>query len=180
MSFSDHLRRISRILIEHRFVLSAGLSVACGIVLQSLWPAQTSDPLFGMIALERPAIYRALVWSYSLFLYSTPFLGASILLFLAYVHFYASDLDRVAGKLPEYPEPQFRRDLFLVVGEMHEAVSPNPSPQPRWFAIPERGLYTGLQRQSRDHSHKCTRKLLYELRAQNRRVESQKKGSPLL
>jgi TraM recognition site of TraD and TraG len=144
MSISDYLRRISRSLIVHRLLLSAGLSVASGIVLQSLWPAQTSDPLLGMIAIERPAIYRALLWSYKLFLYSTPFLGASILLSLAYVHFYAPDLDRVAGKLPAYPDPQFRRDLFLVVGEMHEAVSPKPSPYPRWFAIPERGLYTGI------------------------------------
>jgi hypothetical protein len=33
---------------------------------------------------------------------------------------------------------------FLILGEVHEPVSPGPFPRPRWLAIPERGLYTGV------------------------------------
>jgi hypothetical protein len=67
-------------------MLSLGLSIACGIVLQSLCPVNTADPMLRLIALERPAIFDGLVWSYNLFLYSTPFLAISILFPLVYVH----------------------------------------------------------------------------------------------
>jgi len=131
-------------LIEHRLLLSLGLSATCGLVLQGLWPIQESDPLLRLIAIERPVIYHGLVWSYTLFLYSTPFLAISILFSLAYVHFYAPDLATDAGPLPEYPNPRSRQDLFLVVGELHKQLEPEPSPVPRWLSLPERGLYTGI------------------------------------
>jgi len=41
-------------LMEHRMVLSLGLSVACGIVLQSLYPVNTTDPMLRLIALGKP------------------------------------------------------------------------------------------------------------------------------
>ncbi|HWR15487.1 MAG TPA: TraM recognition domain-containing protein [Terriglobales bacterium] len=133
-----------RYLTEHRLLLSIGLSAACGIVLQGLYPIDTADPLLRLIALERPTVYQILVRSYILFLFSTPYLVVSILFSLAYVHFYAPDVQRAAGRLPEYPDPQSRRDLFLIVGEVHQQIKPEPSESPHWLAIPERGLYTGI------------------------------------
>src|SRR6185312_7030685 len=62
----------------------------------------------------------------------------------AYIHLYVQDLERAAGPLPPYPDPRSRRDLFLVFGEVHHALKPDPSPAPHWMAIPERGLYTGI------------------------------------
>jgi hypothetical protein len=131
-------------LMEHRVLLSLGLSVACGIVLQSLYPVNTADPMLRLISLERPAIYHALVWSYDLFLYSTPFLGISILFSLVYVHLYRGQIERAAGALPPYPDPGTTPDLALVVGEVHRQLVPQPSPNPHWLVIPERGLYTGI------------------------------------
>jgi hypothetical protein len=131
-------------LMEHRIMLSLGLSVACGIVLQSLYPVNIGDPMLRLIALERPAIYHALVWSDNLFLYSTPFLGISILFSLVYVHLYRGQIERAAGALPPYPDPGTMPDLALVVGEVHRQLVPQPSPNPRWLVIPERGLYTGI------------------------------------
>ena len=131
-------------LMEHRTLLSLGLSVACGIVLQSLYPVNTADPMLRLIALERPAIYHALVWNYNLFLYSTPFLGISILFSLVYVHLYRGQIERAAGALPPCPDPRTRADLALVVGEVHRQLVPQPSPNPHWLVIPERGLYTGI------------------------------------
>ena len=131
-------------LMEHRVLLSLGLSVACGIVLQSLYPVNTADPMLRLIALERPAIFDGLVWSYNLFLYSTPFLGISILFSLAYVHFYKGQIERAAGALPPCPDPRTRANLALVVGEVHRQLVPRPSPNPHWLVIPERGLYTGI------------------------------------
>lgn len=144
MSIAIHLRNLSRRLVEYRMLLSFGLSAACGIVLQSLYPVHNTDPLLRLLALKRSSIFHGLVWSYSLFLYSTPFLVLSILFSLAYVHFYAPDRNEVAGPLPLYPDPLQRVALELVIGELHHQLKPKPSPVPRWLSIPERGLYTGI------------------------------------
>lgn len=131
-------------LIEYRTLLSLGLSAACGIMLQSLYPIHTTDPILRLIELERPAIFYGIAWSYNLFLYSTPFLAFSILFSLAYVHFYAPRLKEASGPLPSYPDPMMREDLFLVLGELHHQTKPKPSPTPQWLSIPARGLYTGI------------------------------------
>lgn len=144
MNIGIHLRNLSRPVVEYRILLCFGLSVACGIVLQSLYPVHESDPFLRLLALERPALFHGLLWSYSLFLYSTPFLAFSILFSLAYIHLYSPDNTQAAGVLPPYPDPLLREDLFLVAGELHQQLKPLPSPAPRWLAIPERGLYTGI------------------------------------
>jgi hypothetical protein len=135
---------IARSLVEHRLILSLGLSIACGFVLQALQPINTENPMLRLIAFKRPEIYLLVVWSYTAFLYSTPFLLISMALSFIYVHFYAPDLKHQPGPLPEYPDPRFRRDLFLVVGEVHHRLKPVSSPAPHWFRIPEHGLYTGI------------------------------------
>ena len=137
-------QQLLRNAIENRLPISLGLSAACGIVLRSLYPVQTSDPMLRMIAIIRPGIFHGFVWSYTLFLFSTPFLVLSILFSLAYVHFYAPDLNRAAGSLPPFPDPCTRRELFLVVGEVHQQLKPLPSAAPHWLSLPERGLYTGI------------------------------------
>jgi len=131
-------------LIEYRLLLSLGTSAACGIVLETLYPVHYADPLLRLLALERPAIFHGVVWSYSLFLYSTPFMVFSILFSLAYVHFYAPERNPAAGPLPPYPDPLERESLELVVGELHHQLNTKPSPAPSWLSIPERGLYTGI------------------------------------
>jgi hypothetical protein len=144
MSLVAPLRNLARQLVEYRVVLSFGLSAACGIVLQSLYRVRSDDPLLRLLELERPAIFHGLLWTYSLFLYSTPFLVFSILFSLAYIHFYEPNLDQVASQLPPYPDPFRRKDLFLVAGEVHQQLKPLPSPDPSWLCISERGLYTGV------------------------------------
>ena len=57
-------QNLCRPLIEYRIVLSFGLSAACGIVLQSLYPVHDADPLLRLLEVERPAIFQGLVWSY--------------------------------------------------------------------------------------------------------------------
>jgi hypothetical protein len=144
MSVTAHLRNLSRPLVEYRVILSFGLSAACGIILQGLYRVHDADPLMRLLALERPGIFHGLIWSYNLFLYSTPFLVFSILFSLAYIHFYEPKPDQIAGVLPPYPDPRLRKDLFLVAGEIHRQLKPLPSPAPSWLCISERGLYTGV------------------------------------
>ena len=74
MSLASHLRNLSRPLIQYRVILSFGLSSACGIFLESLYPVHDADPMLRLLELQSPMIFHGLVWSYVLFLYSTPFL----------------------------------------------------------------------------------------------------------
>ena len=139
-----HLQPVIRPLVEHRILLSLGLSADCGIVLNSIYPINTADPLLRLIELERPQIFHGLVWSYQLFLYSTPFLLFSMLFSLVYVHLYKGGTEEKAGALPPYPEPRSRQELSLILGEVHRQLVPKPSLAPRWLSIAERGLYTGI------------------------------------
>jgi TraM recognition site of TraD and TraG len=138
------LQQFVRPLVEYRILLSLGLSATCGIILNSLYPINESNPLLRLVSLERPSIYLGLAWSYDLFLYSTPFLIFSMLFSLVYVHIYRKELKQGVGSLPPYPDPLTRDELLLVLGEVHRQLVPRPSPTPRWLSIPERGLYTGI------------------------------------
>jgi TraM recognition site of TraD and TraG len=138
------LQNALRPVIEYRIVLSLGLSVAIGVVLQSLYPIDESNALLHLLALEKPLISNALMWSYNLFLCSTPFLAISILFSLVYIHLYAPRVNQAAGQLPMFPDPMLRQELFLVAGEIHHQLKAAPSPAPKWMLIPERGLYTGI------------------------------------
>jgi hypothetical protein len=139
-----YLQKTIRPLVEHRFLLSLGLSTACGVVLNSIFPMNVANPLLRLIVLERPPIFHGLVWSYNLFLYSTPFLVFSMIFSLLYVHLYRTESELATGALPPYPDPHTRTELSLVIGEVHRQLVPKPSPAPQWLSIPERGLYTGI------------------------------------
>jgi hypothetical protein len=144
MRSSPRLQRIIRPLVAYRIVLSIGLSAACGIVLNSLIPINAANPLLRLIELERPPIFRGVIWGYDFFLYSTPFIVFSMVFSLMYVHLYKSELELAAGALPPYPDPRIRTALSLIVGEVHSQLLPTASAFPSWLSIPERGLYTGI------------------------------------
>ena len=144
MLHSPHLQKIVRPLVEYRILLALGLSAASGIILNTLYPITEANSLLRLIAYQRPPVFHGLVWSYGLFLYSTPFIAFSMIFSLMYVHLYRSESELAAGSLPPYPNPRTRSDLSLVLGEVHRQLIPAPSPAPQWLSIPERGLYTGI------------------------------------
>src|SRR4029077_4514529 len=100
--------------------------------------------LFRYAAVQRPSIYHAFVWSYSTFLFTTPFLMLSVCLSFVYIHFYEEETAETLGTLPDYPEPQYRQDLFVILGELHHQIEATPAAHPQWLSIPEKGLYTGI------------------------------------
>jgi len=63
---------------------------------------------------------------------------------LLYIHFYEEETAETLGTLPEYPEPQYRQGLFLILGELHHQLEATPAAHPQWLSIPEKGLYTGV------------------------------------
>jgi len=144
MRSSPRVQRIIRPLVAHRFLLSIGLSAACGIILNSLLPIDHADPLLRLTEMQRPPIIHALLMGYRFFLYSTPFILFSMGFSLLYVHLYKSELELNPGSLPPYPDPRRRNELSLILGEVHSRLTPKAAALPSWLNIPERGLYTGI------------------------------------
>jgi hypothetical protein len=83
-------------------------------------------------------------YSYTFFLYTTPYIVYSILLSGLYIFALKTGRKIRAGKLPIYSDPRKRRELSLVLGEVHHPRKQMPSETPRWLVIPERGLFTGI------------------------------------
>src|SRR5271168_507468 len=83
-------------------------------------------------------------YSYTLFLYTTPYIAFSVVLSGFYIFALKATRKVRAGKLPLYPDPGKRTELSLVVGELHHPRTQMPSETPRWLVIPERGLFTGI------------------------------------
>jgi TraM recognition site of TraD and TraG len=96
------------------------------------------------MAVRSAAAFLFFKYSYTLFLYTTPFIGFSILFSGMYIFALKSRARAHAGKLPPYPEPRKRVELSLVLGEVHEPRKQIPSERPYWLTIPERGLFTGI------------------------------------
>jgi hypothetical protein len=144
MRFRPLLQTVIRPLVENRFLLSLGISAASGIVLHSSFSLDVASPFLRLIALEQPPVFHAIIWSHNLFLYSTPFIVCSMIFSLVYVHLYRSEHDSVEGFLPPYPHPRTRKELSLILGEVHRQLVPVPGDDPCWLTIPERGLYTGI------------------------------------
>lgn len=138
------LQTLAHTLIAYRLVLSLGVAAASSIALHAIWPWPATEPLLQYFALERPLLYRFVARGYDLFLFTTPFLFSSVILSLVYVHVYRRQIESSAGALPPLSDPASRRNLLLILGEVHRQLRPDPSPAPKWLEIPEQGLYTGI------------------------------------
>jgi hypothetical protein len=117
-----------------------------------------------VMALRSPSAFEALKYSYTLFLFSTPYISYSVVLSGLYIFALKAKQRIRAGKLPIFPDPRTRDDLFLVIGEVHNLRKRVPAECPQSFVILERGLFSGvanlgaigsadLQRHGRDITH---------------------------
>jgi hypothetical protein len=61
MRIPTAIQNLTRELIEYRSALSLGLSVAAGVVLQSLYPIDAVDPILRLMVIDRPFIYQNLL-----------------------------------------------------------------------------------------------------------------------
>ena len=81
---------------------------------------------------------------YYALLFTTPYLVCSTALSGLYIFTLKARRTISPGRLPKYPDPSKRDDLFLVVGEVRNPRKPLPAKAPSWLTIPERGLFTGI------------------------------------
>src|SRR5437867_4786954 len=133
-----------RALVESRQFLSALLSAVFGMALFYQMPFPAENNLLQLVWLAKPYLFYGIKWAYIAMLFSTPYIGFSLVLSLVYILVVRKEAATAAGELPSYPEATSRDKLFLVIGELHFPRRPEPAASPRWLVIPERGLFTGL------------------------------------
>ncbi len=125
-------------------VVAYVLACATGITLYFHMPFPEDDLMLHLIELRAPIVYLFFKYSYTLFLFTTPYIAYSLVLSGLYVFAYRPTRKLKPMPLPPYPESFRRNELFLVLGEVHDPRKPVPSPNPYWLTIPERGLFTGV------------------------------------
>jgi hypothetical protein len=134
---------IRRLLDARRFVASV-LAMATGLVLFYRAPFPEEQVFLRVIASRAPRAFASFEWLYWISLFSTPYMVYAAFLSALYVFTLRVGRRTAAGRLPPYPDPRKRNELFLVIGEIHNPRKPGPSPTPSWLVVPERGLFTGI------------------------------------
>ena len=131
-------------LIEARALVSLACAAAGGTLGLAAWPFPDADPVLGLIASGRPALYHGLAYRvrHGVVQHAVPdaphrSVGRTCTAL-------RGRRVETVGALPPYPPPQKREALFVVLGEHHHHTVPGPASDPRWLVIPETGLYTGM------------------------------------
>ena len=134
---------IQRILNSKNFVACL-LAAATGMVLYIKMPFPEGNLFFELMFLWARPVFLGFKYSYIVFLYTTPYIGYSVLLSGLYIFALKIPQRIRPGRLPAYPDPRKRPDLSLVLGEVHNPRKPVPAAAPHWLVVPERGLFTGI------------------------------------
>jgi hypothetical protein len=134
---------IQRILHARDF-LACILAASTGMALYFRVPFPEDNLFLHVMEIRSSSAFLFFKYSYTLFLYTTPFIIYSVLLSSFYIFALKASSKTRAGKLPLYPHPAQRTELSLVIGELHHPRRQIPSETPRWLVIPERGLFTGI------------------------------------
>ena len=127
-----------------RTFLSFALAGVTGLILFFAYPFPQGNLYLQYIALKDPLVCTIFAWSYTLFLFTTPFFIYSAVFSGVYVLSFGRRRKPKTSSLAPYPDPSSREDLFLVVGEVHHSTKIVRGSNPQWLAIPEKGLFTGI------------------------------------
>src|ERR1700720_2632141 len=130
--------------LDTRHFLACLLAAATGMALYFQAPFPEANLFLRVMALRSAAAYLFFKYSYTVFLYTTPYIVFSIMFSGVYIFALKANRKIRAGRLPLYPDPRTRTELSLVLGEVHHPRKQVPSETPRWLVLPERGLFTGV------------------------------------
>ena len=131
--------------IPQRFVVIVAASAAIGTAGLWRWPFPATDDLLQIIWLHQPRVYDLGRWVYCTLWFTTPALALSMLSAVVFIFLGGRAGRRAATSvLPPYPQPAHRRDVFVVLGEVHHPTRFEPVARPHWLTVPERGLFTGI------------------------------------
>ncbi len=132
-----------RSILENRSFVASLAACVLGYWCFVHYPFPVHNPLLGLVRVRRPGIFAGFRWSYTVMLFTTPYLSLWMILSLGYTHLMKQTRRVHISRLPTYPEPGEREQLYVVVGEIHHPKKAEPVEDPHWLAIPERGLYAG-------------------------------------
>jgi len=135
-----HMRRV----VESRNFVSFVLSAAIGLYLFRSWPFPVANNVLRMALLQKPYLFYASKYAFTAMLFTTPYIILSVLFSSAYIFIVRHEEEVSLARLSQYPQPAMRDELFLAIGEIHHPRRPEPSPNPQWLIVPERGLFTGI------------------------------------
>ena len=130
--------------LESRAFISAILAMVTGTALFYAHPFPGDQIFLHVIALRAPQAFLSFKCLYYALSFTTPYFISSTALSGLYILTLRARRRISPGRLPEYPDPSAREDLFLVVGEVHNPRKPVPAEAPSWLTVPERGLFTGI------------------------------------
>src|SRR6266704_630895 len=133
-----------RQIFKMRTFLACVLAATTGMMLYFCYPFPDENFFLELIFLWARPVFQGLKFFYTLFLFTTPYILYSFLISATYIFALKRPRRGKARKPPAYPPATTRKDLFVVLGEVHNPRTPGPSETPRWLTIPERGLFTGI------------------------------------
>ena len=130
-------------LLENRNFVSIVVAAAGWVCGRFYAPFPEQNLFFQLILVHKPHIFHSVKWTYDILWFATPYIAASMLLSLGYV-FLRRSPGKLRIRLPRYPPPAERKQLQLVLGEIHHPKKPIGCPDPQWLTVPTRGLSTGI------------------------------------
>jgi len=136
--------RVLRSISKYRMLASLVMSLILGFLARRHCPFPDENPVLRMILLQKPCLFHAIKSTFNLMWFSTPFILSSVTFSLAYIFGVHRLGETGVQRLPMYPDPRLRDELYLVVGELHHPKRSEPVEHPRWLILPDRGLFTGI------------------------------------
>src|SRR5436309_4498601 len=133
-----------RQIFKMRTFLACVLAATTGMMLYFCYPFPDENFFLELIFLWARPVFQGLKFFYTLFLFTTPYILYSFLTSATSTFALKRPRRGKARKPPAYPPATTRKDLFVVLGEVHNPRTPGPSETPTWRTIPERGLSTGI------------------------------------
>jgi hypothetical protein len=74
-----------RAIVDCRVYLSLILTIGVGITLQQRFPFPEDNAVLQLVAAEKPGVFLAIKYTYQTMLFSTPFIGCSMLFSILYI-----------------------------------------------------------------------------------------------
>jgi hypothetical protein len=131
-------------LLSSKNLVASFMAADTGMALYFRVPFPETNIFLQMMALRSPSAFGLAKYSCILFLFSTPYIAFSMVFSGIYIFTLRATRRIRAGRLPCYPEPRKREQLFLVLGEVHHPRKYILSENPLWLVIPARSLFTGV------------------------------------
>jgi hypothetical protein len=142
---------IQRVLNSKNFVaLISALMTGTLLYFKMPWPMTGAavpqgwnEYFLRLVALSDPWTYAGLKACYQVMMFTTPYIGYSLLLSAVYIFTLRPRRPGKPQALPPYASVESRPQLSLVIGEVHHPRLPIATERPSWLTVPERGLVTG-------------------------------------